>query len=62
MIREMITADRYEQFAFNHYRDALALIDEGSPDIPYINELISIGDRHVRNAIEVRLDDDDSDA
>ena len=39
----MLTAERHEQFAFNHYRDALVLIDAGSFDIPHINELIRIG-------------------
>ena len=53
----MIAADKYEQFAFNHYRDALALIRDDSLDIPYINQLIAIGDRHVRSAVDARLED-----
>jgi hypothetical protein len=57
MRREMIAVDKYEQFAFNHYRDALALIRDDSLDIPYINQLIAIGDRHVRSAIDARLED-----
>jgi hypothetical protein len=58
---KMISADKFEQFAFNHYRDALALVDAGSLDTPHINELESIGDRHVKDAVMLRLEEDDWD-
>ena len=53
MIR--ISADKYEQWASFHYRDALIMLDDEEPDIPYIEKLIEIGDRYVASAVNERM-------